>query len=222
MRVKTKAWPDKRPKKLVAFDMDGTLLAGTPSWELIHQHFGTLAVAEQAHRDYSEHRISYPQFMRRDLSAWPRPLMKSEIIEALGGYTIRSEAPAALGDLRVMGYELAIVSSALDLIVKNVAKRLGIKYVVANKLGFDPKGEFNGKLYPLVEPLRKDRSLMWLTHRLGVRLGDTVAVGDSRYDSSFLKAAGKGFVIGDPALAAELGLPYITRLDEIAVRLGGL
>jgi HAD superfamily PSPase-like hydrolase len=201
--------------KLAAFDLDGTLLTGTPSWEMLHEHFGTLKTAEQAHLDYAGHVISYAQFMRRDLSSWPRPLRRSEILEVLGGYSMRPEAPAVIGDLRLLGYEVAIVTSALDLLATAVAKELKIRYVMANRIGFDARGNFNGKLYPLVEPLKKDQVLAGLAQRLGVRLQDTICVGDSRYDSSFLKAAGRGFVVGDRGLAKELGMPCLTDLEEL-------
>ncbi len=133
----------------------------------------------------------------------------------LGGYTMRPEAPGVVDDLRLLGYEIAIVTSALDLMAKAVARKLRIKYVMANRIGFDRAGNFNGKLYPLVEPLRKDLVLAGLAKRMGVKLQDTVCVGDSRYDSSFLRAAGRGFVVGNRQLAEELGMPNLENLEEL-------
>jgi HAD superfamily PSPase-like hydrolase len=221
VRVKERGGRVTRVRELVAFDLDGTLLTGTPSWEMLHEHFGTLRAAEQAHRDYSGHMISYVQFMRRDLSAWPKPLKREELLEVLGGYTMRPEAPGVVDDLRLLGYEIAIVSSALDLIAKAVARKLRIRYVMANRIGFDREGNFNGKLYPLVEPLRKDLVLAGLAGRMGVKLQDTVCVGDSRYDSSFLRAAGRGFVVGNRELAGELGMPNLENLGELLEHLKG-
>jgi len=205
----------RKARKLAAFDLDGTLLTGTPSWEMLHEHFGTVSTAEQAHRDYSSHKITYAQFMRRDLSVWPRPLRRSEMIEVLGGYRLRPEAAGVVEDLKLLGYEVAIVSSALDLLVRVVARRLGIAHYAANRIGFDPKGNFNGKIYPLVEPLRKDLVLDQMALRLGVRLQDTICVGDSGYDASFLKAGGKGFVVGNRPLAAELKVPNLESLEDL-------
>jgi len=206
---------EKEIPKLVAFDMDGTLLSGTPSWEMIHEHYGTMESARQSHIDYSSHKISYRQFMRRDVSAWPRPLKRAELMEALGQYRLRPEAPGVVDDLKLLGYEVAVISSGLDLIVRPVAKRLGIRYFLANRLGFDARGIFNGKVYPLVDPLRKDIALEGLALRLGVRLGDTICVGDSSYDESFLRAGGKAFVVGNPVLSAQLGVPNLTNLEEL-------
>jgi phosphoserine phosphatase len=199
----------------VAFDLDGTLLTGTPSWEMIHAHFGTLQVAQQAHRDYSSRKISYAQFMRRDLSAWPKPISRGMLTEILSGYRLRPEASAVVGDLKLMGYEVAIVTSALDLLAKMVAYRLRIKYVLANKIGFDDSGNFNGRVYPLVDPINKHRALIGLAARVGIRLRNTVAVGDTPYDESFLKTAGRGIVMGDEQLAARLNMPCIHNLEEL-------
>jgi HAD superfamily PSPase-like hydrolase len=204
-----------RPKGLVAFDMDGTLLTGTPSWEMLHAHYSTLHVAQKAHRDYSEHRITYEQFMRRDLGAWPRPLRRSELLEVLSGFKLRPEAPAVVADLRLMGYEPAIVTSALDLLAEMVSRKLGIKYFMANRVGFDARGNFDGRVYPMVEPLKKHEAFLKLVERLGVGLDATAAVGDTEYDSTFLKSAGRGFVIGDEGLASRLGVTYIRDLREL-------
>jgi phosphoserine phosphatase len=215
VRAKGRADAKSSPRKLAAFDLDGTLLSGTPSWEMLHEHFGTMEAARRAHADYSSRKITYAQFMRRDLAAWPRPLKRSELLEVLGGYTLRPGAAGVVEDLKLLGYEVAIVSSALDLLVRPVAKRLGIKHYAANKLGFDGRGSFNGRIYPLVEPLRKELVLLGLAQKLGVKLRDTISVGDTSYDISFLKFAGRGFVVDNPKLAKELGLPNLVNLEDL-------
>lgn len=201
--------------RLVAFDMDGTLLEGENSWMLLHRRFNTVSLAEESHRLYVEGKISYEEFMRRDFQHWPKPLHRSVLEEALSLARLRPEAPYVVGKLRERGIKVAIITAALDILADKVARRLGIEVVRANGIGFDERGYFDGRLFPRVEPLKKHEVLEEVAKTLSVPLDRTVAVGDSLQDSSFLKAAGLGLVIRDCELAKRLVLPCIGNLSEI-------
>lgn len=201
--------------RLIAFDLDGTLLQGENSWMLLHRRFNTEPLAEQSHRLYLEGRISYEEFMRRDFQHWPRPLHRSVLEGVLSLARLRPEAPYVVEKLKERGMKIAIITSALDILAEKVARRLGIEVVRANGIGFDEKGYFDGRLFPRVEPLRKHEVLEEVARTLSIPLDQTVAVGDSFPDSSFLKAAGLGLVVGDYELARILVLPYIGNLSEI-------
>ncbi|MCP8305171.1 MAG: hypothetical protein H3Z50_06890, partial [archaeon] len=59
--------------KLIAFDLDGTLLVQKSSWSTLHEYFGTASIARQTFALYHQGMIDYAEFMRRDISAWPKP-----------------------------------------------------------------------------------------------------------------------------------------------------
>lgn len=201
--------------KLAAFDMDGTLLKGEPSWLMLHRHFGTIDIAEEAHRSYVNGEITYEDFMKLDLTNWPKPLHRSTLERVLMRYELREEAPYVISKLKEAGLKVAIITAGLDLLADRVAQRLGIDIVLANRLGFDEAGFFNGKLYPLVEPLRKHEQLESLAKELSISLEEIVAVGDSEYDASFLKMAGLGIVVNDRELGRRLNLVCVKDLREI-------
>lgn len=201
--------------KLVAFDLDGTLLQGEPSWSLLHRYFGTLDKAEKAHEMYIKGEISYEQFMYMDLSSWPKPLHRSTLESILLKAKLRPEAKYVVDKLKRAGMKIAIVTAALDLLANRIGKLLNVDFVYSNKIGFDERGYYNGKVYPLVEPLKKDLVLKSLASNLSIDLKNTIAVGDNVQDESFLRIAGLSFVIGDRKLARKIKAVYIKDLREI-------
>lgn len=201
--------------KLVAFDLDGTLTMSEPSWVMIHRKFNTLDVGAEGERLYSQGLISYRQFMLKDIAAWPSPLAKKAVWEALRGYQLRPEAKLVVSSLRDRGVKTALLTAALDLMAEDAAKKLGIDYVFSNSIEFDSRGYFNGRVYARVEPLRKHAVLKQLLARLNIEREYCAAVGDTVYDVSFLKEAGRGFLLGNKELAKNNGLIHIRRLDEI-------
>ena len=59
---------------LAAFDLDGTILQHESSWVAIHKRFKTEHKGAASLKLYSEGKIDYREFMRRDISCWPREL----------------------------------------------------------------------------------------------------------------------------------------------------
>ena len=55
--------------RLAGFDLDGTLLEEDSSWAAIHRFFGTTRESQQSLKLYSEGKIDYKEFMRRDIAA---------------------------------------------------------------------------------------------------------------------------------------------------------
>jgi len=205
----------KRIYKLAAFDLDGTLTEGDPSWVMIHKKFGTLDIGEEGERLYSQGLISYRDFILRDISAWPKPLKRDDLLDALKNYRLREDAKQVVECFKREGMKIAILTAALDLMAEEVAKELGVDYVFSNSLGFDSRGFFDGKVNARVEPLKKHLLLKDITQKMGIRRDEVIAAGDSNYDISFLKAAGIGFMIGNSKLAAVNGIIPINKLSEM-------
>jgi len=206
--------PDPR-YRLAAFDLDGTLLEHDSSWAALHRHFGTAHLGAASLRLYSEGKIDYREFMRRDIRSWPKPLTKTEISAILSGYKIRREAPQTVEELHRRGIKTAIVSSGIDILAEKVASRLGIDNWVANGLRFDNNGRVLPRGVGRVDPTRKDRAYLRLLSRLGIRRQDTIAVGDTIYDLAFLKSAAVGFMLAHTTRVDDPSIIHIDKLTDI-------
>jgi phosphoserine phosphatase len=201
--------------KLAAFDLDGTVLEHNSSWVAIHRHFGTEHLGAASLRLYTEGKIDYREFMRRDISSWPKGVTREEITGVLAGYKIRREAPHVFEELRSRGILTALVTSGIDILAKDVAKDLEIDYWVANGLRFDREGKLLPTGVGRVDPTRKDLAYQRLLRRVGVPAKKTIAVGDTIYDLAFLKSAGLGFMLAHTTRVPDPEIVHIDRLNEI-------
>jgi phosphoserine phosphatase len=188
--------------KLIAFDMDGTLVVEDSCWRALHVHFGTEEKARVNLEAYEKGVIDYPEFMRRDISLWqPLPTLE-EIKEVLRRYELVPNVREVLGEIHARGYRTAIITGGIDVLAEEVARDLGIRHVMANGLEVDERGRLTGEGIFRVEPNRKDDVLERFAAKLRIGLEECVAVGDSKYDVKFLERAGLGVAIGgNPKLA---------------------
>jgi phosphoserine phosphatase len=201
--------------KLAAFDMDGTILEHNSSWSAIHKAFGTEHLGAASLRLYTEGKIDYMEFMRRDISSWPKSVTREQIEEILSEYKIRKEAPDMIAEIKAMGMKTALVTSGIDILAKDVAGDLKMDYMLANALRFDR----NGGLLPMglgrVDPTRKDLAYLKLLKKIGVPPRRTIAVGDTIYDLAFLKSAGLGFMLAHTTRVDDPGIVHIDSLTEV-------
>ncbi len=200
---------------LAAFDMDGTVLEHNSSWVAIHQHYGTGTKAATSLRLYTEGKIDYMEFMRRDIASWPKNITKNEIANILSGYTIRREAPSTFRELKRRGIKTALVSSGIDILAKKVADALEIDYWVANGLKFDRKGILQADGIGRVDPTRKNIAYEKLLSKVGIPIKRTIAVGDTIYDLAFLKSAALGFMMAHSTSVPDPEIIHIDKLSQI-------
>jgi phosphoserine phosphatase len=182
--------------KLVAFDMDGTLITWNSCWGAIHRYFGVEAMAARNFEAYRRMEIDYAEFMRRDIGLWkPRPHI-SLIDKILSNFELAHNVQEVVGEIRRRGYFTSIITAGIDLLAQRVGKKLGIDIVVANGLAVDEKGYLTGEGILRVDPSLKHEILEKIAKELNLTLAECVAVGDSRYDVNFIRSAGLGVAVG--------------------------
>ncbi len=201
--------------KLAGFDLDGTLLEEDSSWAAIHRFFGTTRESQQSLKLYSEGKIDYKEFMRRDIAAWPKGVTLAEVEAILSGYKIRREAPETIRELRKRDIEPAIVTSGIDILAEKVAEELGVKHWVANGLRFDSSGKILPTGVGKVDPTRKDVAYLSMLKSLGVNAKETIAIGDTVYDLAFMKSAGRGFLLAHSTRLDDPSIIHIEKLTDI-------
>ena len=201
--------------KLAAFDLDGTVLEHNSSWVAIHRHFGTEHNGAASLRLYTEGKIDYREFMRRDISSWPKKVARDEIVSILSDYKVRREAPGVFKELRSRGIMTALVTSGIDILARDVAADLEIDHWVANGLRFDRDGMLLPRGVGRVDPTRKDIAYQRLLSKIGIPSKKTIAVGDTVYDLAFLKSAAKGFMLAHSTRVPDPEIIHIEKLTEI-------
>ena len=178
--------------KLVAFDMDGTLLEEDNSWAKLHRYFGTYDLSLRNMKDYEQGKIAYDEWMRRDIALWkPKPHVTT-IEKILLDYALAPNAEHVIKTLRERKLRLAIITTGLDILAKSVASRLRVPNVIANGLVLDENGILTNRVIFNVDLFEKDKAFNRLVRKIGISRSQCIAVGDSKYDVNFLKSAGLG------------------------------
>jgi phosphoserine phosphatase len=179
--------------KLVALDMDGTLVDVASSWAAIHHHF-------QDHnadglRDFLAGKIDDHEFIRTDVRIWQRhaPDLTIDDLEAiLDRVPLMPGAATLISGLRARGARTAIISGGIDLLAHRIARELGIDLSLANGFRVDENGRLTGEGIVRVPINGKEGALAGLQHQLGIEVGETASVGNSEIDVALFRRSRVG------------------------------
>jgi len=180
----------RRNRRMVAFDMDSTLI----QIEVINELAAAAGVGDQVAaitREAMNGKIEFKEALRRRL----RPLKglpTSVLDDIIDRLPITDGAERLIRTLKTLGYKTAILSGGFTYVGEYLQQRFGIDHVYANVLASKDgvlTGEVDG---PIVDGQRKAELLRELARKEGIRLEQVIAVGDGANDLPMLEAAGLG------------------------------
>ena len=172
--------------RLIAFDLEGTLVKSVSSWVELHKRFGTWEKGKEYAELFFSGEIDYVKWAELDASLW-KGHTRDEILEWADSVEYMDGAKELIEFLRKNDFRIAILSSGLMCLAGRIARELGVDYVFANELLFDENGVVTGKVNPLVDFKSKGVILRELREELKPEL--TVAVGDGYNDVSMFREA---------------------------------
>ncbi len=180
----------RRNRRLVAFDMDSTLI----QTEVINELAEAAGVGEEVSaitEAVMNGELDFKQSLIKRV-ALLKGLEECVLGEIADRLPLMPGAERLIGTLRSLGYRTAILSGGFSFFGRDLQRRLGIDFVFANELEVED-GRLTGRVCgEIVDGARKAALLRQLADQAGIRLEQTIAVGDGANDLPMLDAAGLG------------------------------
>lgn len=185
--------------KLVCFDVDGTLVEGA-SWRFLTKGLGCpTQYLQDTFSQAWKGEISFQEAERRLTRRYQKGGKAThEYIEKIfSKVNPRQEAYGLVCCLKAKGYQICLVSGAVDIYVEKIAQKLGVdRFFATAGLEFDRAGKLKRIDYDPNQGEAKVRYLKKLVRELGINIKNVVFVGDSDNDIEVFKTTGHGIAVG--------------------------
>lgn len=201
---------------MVAFDLDGVIVAERSSWEWVHRHFGV----DNSHSlaAYCSGLIDDMEFMRSDIAMWKTAdpdvdlaKIKSILLDA----RIVNGARETVQDLKSKGIRTCIISGGIDLLANHIGEICGIERVMSNGLTADSSGRLLGDGILRVELRDKASALKSVMDEFGISPERCVAIGNSWVDVSMFKISGMGIAFNPIDSESITGADVVVESDDL-------
>jgi phosphoserine phosphatase len=210
----------RRNRRLVAFDMDSTLIQAEVIDELAKLHgVGEQVSAITAAAMRGE--LDFKQSLTRRVELL-RGLPSHGLQELLHSIELADGAERLISTLKALGYKTAILSGGFNFFGKHLQACLGIDYLFANDLEI-ANGTLTGRLASeIVDGAKKAELLHSIARKENISLDQVVAVGDGANDLPMLNMAGMGIAFHAKPLVRQSANHAVSHLglDSILYLLG--
>lgn len=180
----------RRNRRLVAFDMDSTLIQAEVIDELAKRAGvgrEVSAITERAMRG----ELDFKESLRQRV-ALLKGLPESALAEVAATLQLTEGVERLMSTLKRLGYRTAILSGGFTYFGRALQRRFGFDYVFSNDLEIE-NGMLTGRLVSeIVDGEGKAALLASIAQHEGFSLEQTIAVGDGANDLPMLSIAGLG------------------------------
>jgi phosphoserine phosphatase len=210
----------RRNRRLVAFDMDSTLI----QTEVIDELAALAGVGDQVRRITEaamRGELDFKASFRRRV-ALLKGLPEAAFASVVERVPLMDGAERLIATLRRLGYRMAILSGGFTFVGRELQRRLGIDYLYANELEI-VDGVATGEVpTEIVDGPRKAALLREIARAEGLSMEQVIAVGDGANDLPMLNAAGLGIAFRAKPLVRQSARQSISTmgLDSILYLLG--
>lgn len=210
----------RRIRRLVAFDMDSTLIQHEVIDELAREanvYAQVSAITESAMRG----ELDFDQSLTQRV-ALLKGLPESTLQRVAARLNLTEGAERLLTALKSFGYKTAIISGGFAYFGRHLQQQLGIDYVRTNDLEI-VNGVMTGRVKgEIINAQRKAQLLQEIAAQENISLQQTIAVGDGANDLPMLAAAGLGIAFHAKPLVAQSAKHKISTLglDSILYLIG--
>lgn len=199
----------RRPKRLIVFDVDGTLIDSEMIDELAKAAGAGEKVSEITSKAMNGE-IGFKQALQKRAR-----LLKGldiKVLETMAeNLQITPGAEELINALKVLGFKIALISGGFTHFVEKVKEKLGIDYAYANKLVIKD-GKLSGELVePIIDAKRKAELIREIAEKENLLMQEIVAVGDGANDRFMLQNSGLGIALYPKSILQKVADGIITK-----------
>ncbi len=193
--------------KLIIFDVNKTLIRDN-SWQELNKSMGVTDEEDEVLMRWGREGIITDQQGQEILCALynERSEPTREAIESLiYNYTYFEGARETVTELQNRGFEVALLSGSMDLLVRHMAEELGItRYASNNSLNFNEHGVLKYITTRMNDAEFKVAKLAEWCSEMNIRSQDVAIVGDGASDRLLATAAGFAVAFNDESAIASV------------------
>lgn len=212
--------PYRRHRRLIAFDMDSTLIQSEVIDELAYR-FGVGPEVEKITRSAMQGELDFKQSLQKRV-ALLKGLDADVLDQVACNLSLTPGAQRLIQNLKTLGYKIAILSGGFTYFGRYLQKMLQIDYLFANELEVE-NHRLTGRLSAeIVDGEKKAQLLKYLAQKENISLEQVIAVGDGANDLPMLNLAGLGIAFHAKPLVRQGAKQAISNvgLDAVLYFLG--
>jgi phosphoserine phosphatase len=203
----------RKPKRLIVFDVDGTLIDAEMIDELAKAAGVGGKVSEITSRAMNGE-IDFKQALTKRVHLL-RGLDVKILDSIVENLDVTPGAEELIIELKALGYKIALISGGFTQFVEKIKQKLGIDYVYANKLVIRD-GKLTGEVVePIIDAKRKADLMREIADKENLLMEQVVAVGDGANDRFMLQNSGLGIALYPKAVLQKVASGVITK-DNLA------
>jgi phosphoserine phosphatase len=207
----------RKNKKLIAFDMDSTLIVGETIVE----------IAKRVNKE-DEMNQATEYAMNSDIDFESSLRERAKMLEGISEGTLREIAKnlkisqgieELIHHLKGMGYRIALISSGFSLFTDQMKNKLDLDYSFGNTLEV-VDGYATGKIIgDIIDGKGKWDIVKDIAHDLNISMDEVVTVGDGSNDREMLQNSGLGIGFNSKEIASEVADGRIADQDAYLIML---